>query len=335
MMCTMRTVYVQARNFVAAPSHKKPTMPPPPVPSTSKPRKGKRKGEPAKGPSDNSRKKRKIKGKGNARQTEEITGTSGDDDDDDDSPNQTDNQAPRRSGRTSKNPVGVYREIDDEDEALPGYMADKNTGTIDSFGSLSHDLTRPERSNAPGMMAVDTPQVSETIEPPPAMEVDLQADEEEEKPKPMLQLRYQGFSIYGHCLCVVVEPWPPIRSMSRASSVVQSLSRAPSIAPPEFVPSGGSGLREKTPLFLPDYESDRERSETPALSQGRRIPPGPNFDNTSFFDDSDDSDDGGGGMMEFSQVLSASGEFRAGAVDDDEDVDTSVFFGDADEAREL
>jgi hypothetical protein len=314
-------------------------MPPPPVPLTSKPRKGKRKGEPPKSPLDNSRKKRKTKGKGKGRQTEEEAESSVDDDDDGDySPNQPDAQGPRRSGRASKKPAGIYREVDDENAtslvAPPlGDAYDQNTAVAGSYEPRSQ--RQPEQSAASAMMDVDTPQGRGTVEPPSVMEVDLQADEEEEKPKPMLQLRYQGFSIYGHCLCVVVEPWPPIRSMSRASSVVQVLPRTPSIAPPDFIPSGGSSIREKTPLFLPDFESDRARSETPAPFQDRHIlPPGPNFDNTSFFEDSDDSDDGGG-MMEFSQVLSATGEFRAGAVDDDEDVDTSMFFGDADEAREL
>lgn len=33
--------------------------------------------------------------------------------------------------------------------------------------------------------------------------------DEEEKPKPIMKLKYQGFSIGGRCLCVIVEPYPP------------------------------------------------------------------------------------------------------------------------------
>ncbi|EEB92883.1 hypothetical protein MPER_08541 [Moniliophthora perniciosa FA553] len=50
----------------------------------------------------------------------------------------------------------------------------------------------------------------------------LVPDDEEEKPKPILKLKYQGFNIFGHCLCIVVEPWPPIRTPSRAPSILRS-----------------------------------------------------------------------------------------------------------------
>ncbi|EPQ59471.1 hypothetical protein GLOTRDRAFT_70934 [Gloeophyllum trabeum ATCC 11539] len=154
-------------------------------------------------------------------------------------------------------------------------------------------------------------------------------EDEEKKPKPVLQLKYKGFSISDRCLCVVVEPWPPIRSASRAPSVAPLQStglRRPSIAPPDFVPS--TGLRERTPLFLPDDE----RQETPAPFNQRILLPVPGFNDppqTIDLDENDESD-----MMAFTQVLNSAGGLRGTEADDD-DMDGAVLFGDADETREL
>lgn len=166
---------------------------------------------------------------------------------------------------------------------------------------------------------------------PPSLEpMQLDLEIEEEKPKPVLQLRYQGFRLEQRCLCIVVEPWPAIRAASRAPSMMPSASRQPSLAPNAELAEHHEPLRSRaqTPLFLPDYDDDRERSVTPAPARGQRIlPPVPLFD-----DDSEEEDNGG--MIEFSQVLN-SGDLRAGALDDDDDMEGAVFFGDADEVREL
>ena len=149
-------------------------------------------------------------------------------------------------------------------------------------------------------------------------------DDEDEKPKLMLQPKYQGFEIYGHCLCIVVEPWPPIRAPSKLSSAPQTTSNAPRIAPTGGMPPPGYS-REKTPLFLPDVDQEPPRAaRRPSITS--LLDPG-------FLDDSDDSDYGG--MMEFSQALTAAGDLRTGAADDDEDTDAAMFFGDADEVKEL
>ena len=140
--------------------------------------------------------------------------------------------------------------------------------------------------------------------------IDLDVDSEEEKPKPVLNLTYQGFNIYGHCLYVVVEPWPVIRSMTT------SLSNSKRKAGPAQRTSRPRD--ERSPLFLSeDLEEDDERTSTTEIS------------------DRDSDSDGTGGMMEFSQVLRSIGDSRAGAANDDEDMDGSVLFGDADELREL
>lgn len=157
--------------------------------------------------------------------------------------------------------------------------------------------------------------------------IELEIEEEEEKPKPILGLKYQGFSIYGQCLCVVVEPWP----------VVRSTTVAPLFAKP--VSAGRAALREssaraQTPLFLPEDPEDAETHHHADAPRRSTI-------NQSYLnqvlhevDVSDDEDDMGG-MLEFSQVLHNIGGTRAGAVNDDDDMDGSVLFGDADEFKEL
>ncbi|KAF9268080.1 hypothetical protein L218DRAFT_594305 [Marasmius fiardii PR-910] len=159
----------------------------------------------------------------------------------------------------------------------------------------------------------------------------LVPDEEEEKPKPVLNLKYRGFSIYGHCLCIVVEPWPPIRAPSRAPSIFRATPAPPresTIAPPEFVSEVEARTRSKTPLFLPDID-EYERGITPFTTSRTPMPTGAAKD-----EDGDDDDDYGG-MMQFSQVLNSTGDHRAGAIDEDEDMEGAVLFGDADEYKEL
>lgn len=136
--------------------------------------------------------------------------------------------------------------------------------------------------------------------------IDLEADSEEEKPKPILNLTYQGFNIYGHCLCVVVEPWPVIRSMTTSTS-----NR--SVAGSSLFQQQTSRPRDEPlpPLFLPEELQEDEIS------------------------DGDSDSDGIGGMMLFSQVLRSVGDSRTGAANDDEGMDGSVLFGDADEFKEL
>lgn len=155
-------------------------------------------------------------------------------------------------------------------------------------------------------------------------------DDEEEKPKPLLHLKYQGFKILGNCLCIVVEPWPAIPAPSRAPSIARFTTRAPSIAP--VTANQTFRDRSKTPLFLPDPD-ERDRSETP-FPDAIHVRPLPLYDDGSNLDGEMD-DVEYGGMMEFSQVIHAAGDVRAGALDEDEDMEGAVFFGDADEVREL
>jgi hypothetical protein len=311
-------------------------MPPPVIPPVSKQHRSKRKAAADKEKNhDNIRKKRKTKGKGKTRaQEEELEKSSSDEQGDE---RQGNPQQPRRSGRITNLPEGGYRETDEdldtdaaaEEQNVDDVMKGENLDVPDHSTTLSSNSPVLVGGNGTDRMEVDGLQIQDGL--PSTLEIEI---EEDEKPKPMLQLKYQGFSIYGHCLCIVVEPWPPIRSVSRTPSVLAATPclRRPSIVPPDIELTAESSARARTPLFLPD-DTNRERSETPVPFHGR--PPVPSFHDADFFGDSDGSDEGG--MMEFSQALNAAGDFRAGAADDDEDMEGAgaVFFGDADETREF
>lgn len=363
---------VQTRTFVIAPPRHEAA---PPNPPPSKTQKGKRK---IRVPGDNARdvgngrKKRKTKGKGKAKISaadegeEELNSGS---DEDPNIENQSTINFPRRSGRPKKLVAGGYlQEDEDEDVVSPAVATSIDIEMTAASDIESVPAPRSEFGNAPwcdtvesvtnpaivkdepkeptlGVPSTEVTDVDVTIhEQAPvapsssAIDIDLEIEEDEQKPKPILQLKYQGFGIYGHCLCIVVEPWPPNRSATRAPSVAPlgTTLRAPSIAPPNFVPSGekNAGLRARTPLFLPE-DADR-RSETPApFLQHRVLPRVPLFNESSFDDEEGRDSEYDGGMMELSQVLTAGGDFRAGAAEDDDEMDGAVFFGDADEAREL
>jgi hypothetical protein len=148
--------------------------------------------------------------------------------------------------------------------------------------------------------------------------IELEIEEDEEKPKPILGLTYQGFNIYGHCLCLVVEPWPVIRS---------------TVVPPILDPRSNIRTQGQTPLFLPetghDINAELERpAEAAHVNQ-------PYLDRILNDGSVSDEDEDTGGMMDFSQVLHNIGDARPGAVNDDDDMDGSMLFGDADEFKEL
>jgi hypothetical protein len=143
----------------------------------------------------------------------------------------------------------------------------------------------------------------------------LPIDEEEEKPKPALQLKYKGFSIYGRCLCVVVEPWP---TMHTAKGPLDDLTSQKSKHAKSHAQTSSSAPRAQTPLFLADDEMGEEDS----IAQ------------TSHDLNSDDDSDGGG-MMAFSQALNLAGDNRPGAAEDEQEMEGAVLFGDADENRQL
>ncbi|RDX55547.1 hypothetical protein OH76DRAFT_1371796 [Lentinus brumalis] len=328
-------VLIKSRMFTAAPPRPRPAAP---VPSEAPMGRGSGRSKKTTNELPKGGKKRKPKprprGKGKARalddEEEAISVSSEDDNDGDEVPAEP--IATRRSKRARKAVPGGYREDD-----LEGGAILENTGADEE----------PMEVTEPNVDAPVVPKVEETepamvgefhqegqAEPmeedpevaPATMDVELVDEEEEPKPKPILKLRYHGFNIHGRCLCVIVEPYPPIRSGTRAPSLAPTgliAPRAPSIAPPDFV---SSGQRERTPLFLPDFD----REPTPAPSAVRHLPPVPLFSEPA-----EDSDGDDGGMVLFSQLLRSVGEHPPGIAEDDDEIDGAVFFGDADEMREL
>ena len=247
-------------------------------------------------------------------------------------------RAPAGDGaRRSTRARGAVVDDDDGDvemSAAPEIGATGAPEVVDEAQMIVMSAAPSREPSTAVKQEVQEPPLAPTT-PPPELEPEpeLDIEEEEAKPKPLLRLAYQGFNILGSCLCVVVEPWPPVRAASRAPSVapifagaasrassIAPASRAPSIAPPEFV-------RARTPLFLPD---DLDRGETPGPFGGyerRVLPPVPLFDAPP---DEEPGSDGEDGLMSFSQSLNYAG--ARGAEDDDE-FEGAVFFGDADEAR--
>lgn len=159
-------------------------------------------------------------------------------------------------------------------------------------------------------------------------------EDEEPKPKLALDLKYRAFSNFNRCLCVVVEPWPPQSSNSRAPSLAPSaMSRAPSVTPTTSNFSTNPGQRAKTPLFLPDVDDE---PTTLSHSRFRTLPPVPLFDSHSTSRDTDGMDewDDSTSLMQFSQMLSATGRTGGVDVEEEEEFDGMALFADADEAKE-
>ncbi|KAN0131432.1 hypothetical protein V8E53_010809 [Lactarius tabidus] len=156
-------------------------------------------------------------------------------------------------------------------------------------------------------------------------------DDDEPKPKLALELKYQSFSNFNRCLCVVVEPWPPLRRATRAPSLAPSLTAGQSTRVPTN--SESRYQRGKTPLFLPDLDDERA---TPGPSHRRTLPQAPLFDDSEANLDIEETEDFGDStaIMQFSQLLNTTGRVT-GAIEEDDEFDGAVLFADADEAREL
>ena len=251
--------------------------------------------------------------------------------------------ASRRTKRTRTVAAGGYREQEEDEDMPDAQLPDNIMNAEQPDVPESHDPdapvvpkseeVEPSLSEIPHRDPSEDVPLEEDIEPvPSAMDVELIDEDEEPKPKPILNLRYHGFTIHGRCLCVIVEPWPPLRSATRALSLAPMgvvAPRAPSIAPPDFVPSGGPAQRERTPLFLPDL--DREPTPAPSVPARRVLPPVPLFSENAEETGSDDEGD----MVLFSQIIRSVGDHPPGIADDEDEIDGAVFFGDADETREL
>lgn len=248
----------------------------------------------------------------------------------------------RRSTRTRKVVAGGYRDDDDgEDDEGPEYVdvdVPISNQTEDSLPAVKDeepdiDLYQPNQEDMPDPdddYEIEERRPDDIPSAPPAFLKDPDEDEDV-KPKPLMRLRYQGLHVNDRCLCVIVEPRPPLNASERGASMAPAppAPRAPSIAPADFVASTDAARNTKLPLFLPDF--DRGRSETPAPFPLRAsVPPGLDGDGLYTMEE-DEMDD----MMAFGEVLRSGGEYAAGGVEDDDEMDGAVFFGDADEFREF
>lgn len=121
---------------------------------------------------------------------------------------------------------------------------------------------------------------------------------------------------------MVVEPWPALPKASKPGTVKELGGLRPPGSSRLSVPPRASVTRAETPLFLPD-DSEQPELETAGLYTMD--------ENGSEEEDEDPFNN----MMMFSQALRNTGDNRPSAADDDEDMDAAVFFGDADEIREL
>ncbi|KAI9512230.1 hypothetical protein F5148DRAFT_57267 [Russula earlei] len=167
--------------------------------------------------------------------------------------------------------------------------------------------------------------------------IPIEVDDYEPKPKLTLELKYRTFSNFNRCLCVVVEPWPPRRSDSRAPSLVPSVaSRSSSVAPTTSEGSTSRGQRAKTPLFLPDVDVDDELT-SPSHSRFRTLPPVPLFDDPPVSRDAECIEEWGdnAALMQFSQMLNATGRAGGADVEEEDEFDGATLFADAEEAKEL
>lgn len=298
----------------------------------------------------NAKKRRATKSKFSraAVDSEEESAASSDDDRDADRiampPPPRPKPRPVRSTRARIIPAGGYRE-EDEDEGhdvqgaseVPAGVEMREVVEATPAPESGTDPVQPTPIDATVIKREDPEQTLSPVPPSAPSDMVIDIDEDEEiKPKPILQLKYKGFDIAGRCLCVVVEPWPAIRFATRAPSLALSAtSRASSIAPQDFVTSAQAAARARTPLFLPDDDDEpRGRSQTPfvvpTFPQRRILPPVPAFD-----DPADSDEDENAELMQFSQALKTASRYRTGDGGDDDEMDGGVLFGDADEVREL
>jgi hypothetical protein len=242
-------------------------------------------------------------------------------------PSRTSTNELRRSQRNTQLAAGGYAvESDYEDDlvATGAPQEDDNFQPIDV--DSQQPTVKPDPDTNPNNLFSADSQMQTDSEP-----LFLPSDAEEEFKKPILKLSYSGFNIFGRCLCLVVEPWPPLPKSTTATHPMfqrgqsASTSRAPSIVPCVQGRDQTPLFRDPTPLFRDATPLGDFRGETPA-----RFPIA-----LESLDTMEEEDDGQGDLMQFSQALNNSVMFGGGgaAEADQDDGDDSVFYGDADEGR--
>ncbi|EJU06226.1 hypothetical protein DACRYDRAFT_112970 [Dacryopinax primogenitus] len=198
---------------------------------------------------------------------------------------------PRRSGRTraqvsyTEDEDEVDREDDEGEDNRGAQEAEEDDFELDEEDTadaapepLFRPSTPPRPPSEPEVKPEPAdPSLNGSIPPTPTdnsvIDFSMDPDEEEEnKPKPELQLSYQGFSIFGCALCVIVEPYPPIRysvvpqPRARQTSLPVSWASSRSAS---MEPVGTGESRGTTPLFRAETPFDDQRfaAGTPAVDR--------------------------------------------------------------------
>ena len=214
-------------------------------------------------------------------------------------------------------------------------MEDSNMDTTDETRGVTDEDSRAdvkvEEDEHHGLPQPESSHVGDADAP-------IGVDEDDEpKPKLALELKYREFSNFNRCLCVVVEPWPPQRSGTRAPLVAPSAaSRASTVTPTASEFTTNRGQRAKTPLFFPDVD-DEPTALVSVHSHTRHLPPVPLFDDPPTTYETDDVEEWGDNteLMQFSQMLNTTGRVGGADVEEEDEFDGTALFADADEAKEL
>jgi len=222
----------------------------------------------------------------------------------------------------------------EEDEEVET-MEDSNMNTTEGMRGVTDEDTstdvKVEKDERHGLPQTESSHVGDADAP---IEVD---EDDEPKPKLALELKYQEFSNFSRCLCVVVEPWPPQHSGTHAPLVVPSVaSRVSTVTPTASEFTMNRGQRAKTPLFFPDVD-DEPTALASGHSHPRHLPPVPLFDEPPTTHETDDVEewDDNAELMQFSQMLNTTGRVGGANVEEEDDFDGTALFADADEAKEL
>lgn len=237
---------------------------------------------------------------------------------------QASKKAARRSSRTQKRNQAPYNSDEDFEngDEDPDYQPQevKVEEVIDADAVLHHPPSEVSEPSKGSTLDIDT--------------------EEDIKLKPKLQLQFRQLQMKDRVLCIIVEPWPLPPVAGKTVSTSLGL-RSPTIAPserlskaaPSLTPSDSEeGYRGQTPmpLFLPSHD-ERDRSVTPAPIRFESVMPAmETIDNAA-----EAMGDFAFGMLAFSQALANVVGDHSGGLDEDDEMDGSALYGDADETRTM
>lgn len=149
----------------------------------------------------------------------------------------------------------------------------------------------------------------------------VQEEEDEKKSKLALGLMYQGFSISGLCLCIVIEPRVDsslFQSQGDGKISSERITTRTDIS--KEANTVLSVIRGATPLFLPEYEDDRDTTFNSHQVESTATNPLGSGANPHLFES--------GGILQLSQLIQISGCGDGGG---DIDNDRDVFMADAEE----